>query len=277
MEFYIRKNSGERELFNLEKFRHSLEKAGASPDLINQIAKRFETHPELRTTSDIYRFALKELHHQDTGAAGRYNLKKALSELGPAGFPFEQFIAHLFNRGGYTIETNQIVRGTCVDHEVDVIAIKDNRHYMIECKFHNNNTLKTNVKVTLYVKARFDDIKELWEKEPGHGHEFHEAWVVTNTKFTSQAIQYAQCRGMNLLGFSWPHHGNLAQLIDQYGLHPITALSTLSPKDKKEFIQAGFVLCKDAHRQQQALRRMGYSDKKIEQLIAESESVCQIK
>lgn len=277
MEFYITKNSGEQELFSLEKFRRSLERAGGSTKVINLIAEKIKGLPELRTTAQIYRYALKELEKTDKGLAGRYNLKKALSELGPAGFPFEQFIARLFEKDGYQTTTGQIITGSCVNHEIDVVAVKDNRHYIIECKFHNTNNLKTNIKVVLYVKARFDDIKELWDREPKHDHPFHEVWVVTNTKFTSQAIQYAQCRQMNLLGWSYPAHENLAQLIDRYGLHPITALSTLSHKDKKEFIQAGFVLCKDARQNQHILKRMGYSESKIKQLIAESESVCNIR
>ena len=37
MEFYVRKASGKRELFDIEKFRTSLKKAGAEESLIERI------------------------------------------------------------------------------------------------------------------------------------------------------------------------------------------------------------------------------------------------
>ena len=68
----------------------------------------------------------------------------------------------------------------------------------------------------------------------GHNGKFHQAWIVTNTKFTSNAIRYAQCAGIGLIGWSYPHNDNLASLVDKYCLHPITALSLIN-KNKKEF------------------------------------------
>ena len=59
-------------------------------------------------------------------------------------------------------------------HEVDVIAEKDNQHFMIECKFHNDSSRNCNVKIPLYTQSRFLDILKRWEKMPGHTAKFHQ-------------------------------------------------------------------------------------------------------
>ena len=58
-------------------------------------------------------------------------------ELGPSGFPFENFIGHIFRHDGYSTDVGVIMQGNCVTHEVDVLACKDDRCYIVECKYHN--------------------------------------------------------------------------------------------------------------------------------------------
>src|SRR5919109_921570 len=175
---YIQKASGITEPFNLDKFRRSLKRAGASEALVEQIVREVK---EMRPTStqEIHEYATRLLTQKSPPTAARYNIKKALIEMGPAGFPFEKFIANLFQEEGYTTEQGRICQGACVAHEIDVIATRGDERLMIECKFHNVQTLKSNVKVTLYVKARFDDIHQAWKLgiEP---HELHQAWLATN-------------------------------------------------------------------------------------------------
>lgn len=273
---YIIKSSGDKELFSIKKFRRSLQKAGASKKLIDQLAKEVEKRTDLKTTQEIYRFALRRLGKQARPVAARYNLQNALIQLGPTGFPFEQFVAELFKYEKYKVQVGQIVDGFCVAHEIDVIAQKNNQHFMVECKFHNRPGLKSDIKVTLYVQARFEDLRKKWEQDPKHTLEFHQAWVVTNTKFTSQAIAYGTCAGMNLLSWSFPKKGSLAQRIDQSGMYPITCLTSLTMKQKKILIEKDFVLCRDVRKHTQHLRELGLSDYKVEQVIAEAEGVCSL-
>jgi len=277
VKFYIRKASGEKELFDIRKFRRSLKKAGASDTLIKKLVTDIEKQPGLRNTREIYDFALSHLQEQSPPVAARYNIKRALLELGPAGFPFEQFVEKIFKAQGYETEQGLVVQGDCVEHEVDVVAMKEDKHYMIECKFHNRQGLKTDVKVTLYIKARFDDVEKAWVKKAEHGHKFHQAWIATNTKFTTQAIAYAECIGIQLLGWSYPQKNNLPELIDKFDLHPITALPSLSRQQKRAFIKNGFVLCRDAEKQKGLLKSLGFSDHQIKKLISELQAVCKIK
>jgi len=272
--FYVIKSTGKKELFSIKKFRRSLRKAGASQKLITEIVKALEKKPEMRSTKEIYEFALSFLHKKDRPIAARYNLKKALMDLGPAGYSFETFIAELFRAQGYIIDREKVVPGACIDHEVDVSAHKDKKHYMIECKFHNRRGLKSDVKVTLYIQARFDDIKKAWKKRNHHDHKIHGAWVVTNTSFTSLAIKYAECVGIQLLDWKYPEKTNLPDTIHKFGLHPITALTTLNKRQQKECIKAGFVLCRQARQHKELLKRFKFSDYQIKKLIQEAETVC---
>ena len=93
-----------------------------------------------------------------------YKIKQALFELGPSGYPFEMFIGELLKYQGYDVQVGKIVKGLYVKHEVDVIAIKDNRTFMVECKFHSSGSKKSDVKVPLYIDSRFRDIEKQLKK-----------------------------------------------------------------------------------------------------------------
>jgi len=203
MPFFIKKSSGKKEEFNIKKLHLSLRKSGANSKLIEQIIEEIKKQ-KLRSTKTIHQFVTQILTKKSPSVAARYNLKRALMELGPTGYPFEQFVAHIFTAQGYETMTNQIINGNCVDHEIDITAKKANKHFMIECKFHNRIGLKTNIKVILYIQSRFEDVRIEWEQKPRDSHEFHRAWVVTNTRFTSKAIKYAECMDIKLLGWKYP-------------------------------------------------------------------------
>lgn len=275
--FYIRKTSGEKQRFDLDKFRRSLFKAGAQPKEIDYIVSQvLKERP--KNTQTLHQLATKLLSQKSPAIADRYNLKRALMDLGPDGYPFESFVAQIFKRLGYTTATDEIVSGACVDHEVDVTAQKDAQHLMIECKYHNRPGLKCDVKITLYVQARFEDIRNAWEAQKhGKTSHFHAAWLATNTQFTTEAIKYAECKGMNLLGWGYPAQNNIAQLIEQYNLFPITTLTSLSRAQKKQLLKRGLVLCKDARTHENSLKAIGLAPSEIHQIIKESEAICKLE
>lgn len=274
MYFYITKMSGEKELFKPEKLTRSLQKAGAPADVIDEILKQVEKNPTLRSTREIYAFAYEYLRQTKPSLGARYSLKKALLDFGPAGFPFEQYVAHLFRLQGYDVQTNQIITGHCVDHEIDLICSNKHEKYMVECKFHGKQELKSDVKVSLYVKARFDDVKEAWEKK--RAPQFHQAWIVTNTKFTSEAVKFALCRNIQLLGWDYPIGNALPDLVEKYGLHPVTALTGLSGSQKRMLLEKNITLCKEVTQQGRMLRGLGFSQEEVDQIIQESREVCRI-
>lgn len=147
---FVVKASGEREPFSETKLRRSLERVRAAPEVVDDIISRIQS--ELRdgmSTREIYRLAFALLKKHRRPLAARYSLKQAVMELGPSGHPFEKLVSEILRYQGYSAEVARTVQGVCVAHEVDVVAEKDDRHIMVECKFHNQPGLKSDVKVAL--------------------------------------------------------------------------------------------------------------------------------
>jgi Holliday junction resolvase-like predicted endonuclease len=273
MGFFIKKVSGQIEPFDEEKLRRSLQRPGASTYIIDKIIKHIKNNlDKFPTTEDIYKYSLDRLIEGNPSIASRYNLKKALLEFGPTGFPFEKYIAEIFKAKGYKIKLNQIVKGWCVDHEIDIIVKKENENSMVECKFHNEQFYETNVKVPLYTNARFHDIEKTWTKDSKEDR-LTNTWVFTNTKFTYEAIKYGNCVGMRLTSWNYPHEANLARLIDELGLHPITSLTSLNRNQKKHLMENGLILCKDVQKYSSEIREVHANFDKI---INEAERTCRI-
>lgn len=263
MEKHVIKASGERELFHEEKFKRSLRKAGAAPEVIEQLVEYVLTHTELQTTKDIYAYAYNTLKRSSPALASRYHLKYALTALGPSGYPFEQFVARLFEEQGYRTQTNAHIQGTCIVHEADILLERQGKRTLVECKFHQPR-LACEVKVTLYTKARLDDVKDT----------VHAALLVTNTKFTAQARAYGTCVGLQLLSWAYPEKENLAHLIDRYAMQPITSLTSLSRKQQRFLIEKGVVLCKDVAQASGVLRQLHENEKKLGRIIEEAQTIC---
>ncbi|HEY9584459.1 MAG TPA: restriction endonuclease [Candidatus Paceibacterota bacterium] len=275
-QIYITKASGAKELFDSEKLENSLLNSGASPEsaehIVDHIAKELE---DGMSSSMLYDHAYFLLDRMEKPASARYSLKRALGELGPTGFPFEKFMAEVFRARSYHVETDQNIKGHCAEHEVDLVAWNENRLIMCEAKFHNELGLKSDLKVALYVKARFDDLRGI-DYFYGKKRKLDEGWLITNTKFTDKAIKYALCSGLRLIGWNFPAKGNLHDIIEDVAMHPVTSLNTLSQNDKKTLIDAGIVLCRDV-RNEALLKNLGFNREKIESIIEESKVVCPIQ
>ena len=272
------KASGEVEPFSEAKLRRSLERVKASPTIIEGIVAHVrQEFINYSKTRDIYRHAFSLLRKHERPAAARYSLKRAIMELGPTGHPFENLVGELLKLRGFSVKVASIVQGLCVSHEVDVVAEQGSRHIMVECKFHNEQGIKSDVKVALYVEARFQDIEKAWQKDPAHTQKFHEAWLVTNTQLTSDAIAYASCVGMKAIGWNYPAQGSLQDLIEQAGLHPLTCLTTLSYSNKRVLLDKGLVLCKDVAKNKKALQAIGFNQPKIAQVEKEIVQLCGIQ
>lgn len=271
----IVKGDGTRELFNIHKLADSLVRSGAPVDLATQVSETIGgTVRDGMTTQDIYREAYKLLHKEERVAAARYSMRRAILELGPTGFPFEDYVSELMRARGYSVKTRVMVPGKCSDHEVDIVMQKGDRVIGAELKFHNEPGYKTDVKVALYVRARFNDIDELGENEKNSMH-IHEGWLITNTKFTDNAISYAKCSGIHLLGWDYPEKGNLDDIIKETKLYPVTVLTTLTNAEKARLLAANMPLCHTVT-DPDTLRRAGIPDKKVSSVIAESAKLCSI-
>lgn len=273
---YILKASGERELWDSRKLERSLRAARAGEDLIKEVVRHIEKDLKdgLRT-SDIYAHAFTLLKRYDRPIAAEYSLRRSIAEFGPSGFPFERFIAKLLEAQGYHTKVGTIVRGLCVNHEVDVIAEREDEQILVEAKFHNSPEIKSDVKVALYVGARFDDIRARIERERVTPH-FTRAWLITNTSFTSQAIQYGTCKGLALTGWNYPKGRTLQDLVQESQAHPVTCLTTLSVPQKTQLLNEGVVLCRDILNDTAPLARIGVGKARIAAIVEEGERLCPI-
>ena len=259
MMMYVTKADGSKQPFDESKLERSLRGSGASPETVGKVLEhlKVELTPGM-TTSELYKHAFFLLHKFQKNAAITYSLRRAIMDLGPTGFPFEKYIARVFQENGYTTLTGQTVKGGCVEHEVDVVAWNDQKLIMTEAKFHNHLGVKTDLKVALYVKARFDDLRENTFFY-GHRRPVDESWLITNTKFTTTAIEYGMCKGLTMYSWNFPAKGNLRDMIEDKNLHPITCLASLSRAHTAQLINQGVVLCKELAGHDSALKNLGLS------------------
>ena len=267
---YIIKATGEREEFNAQKLRDSLTRAGASTEAVDNIVDQIERElKDNASTKDIYNHAFELLKKEESPATARYSLRRAVMEMGPTGFPFEQFVAEIFRAKGFETTTDFIAKGECAEHEIDIVAWNEQKLIFVEAKFHNELGIKSDLKIALYIKARWDDLANTAFDFGNHQHKLDEGWLITNTKFSESAIKYAKCQNMKLVGWNYPEHGNLQDLIEEAHLHPITCLNSNTPSDEKLLMQAGIVLCKQALDNPDILVQAGLSKDKIDKMIAE--------
>jgi hypothetical protein len=270
----ITKSDGTKQLFEEEKLVSSLKRVGASAEIIDDVVEEIgrEIHDGMSTT-EIYRRAFDLLRKHSSKVAAKYSVRRAMIELGPDGFPFEKFVARLFKMWGYESVTDQVVMGRCVDHEVDVVAWKGEELAMVEAKYHNEFGLKSDLKVSLYVKARYDDISENEYDYGGTKRKLTEQWLITNTKFTDKAIRYSECVKMKLLGWNYPEKGNLHDLISENSLHPIACLSTLTRDQKRELAAKNMLICLDLVGNPHVLKEIGVKPEDQEKILTEVQIV----
>jgi hypothetical protein len=263
------KASGEKALFSVQKLHKSLKRSGASESVIEEVVRDIQDHlHDGMTTKKIYQLAFRILKKKHKPSASKYKLKKAIMELGPSGYPFEKYIGEIFKSQEHNVQINLIMKGRCVNHEVDILAENDSIQKVIECKYHNLQGTICDVKVPLYVHSRFNDIiANISENKKKEG------WVVTNTRFSGDAIQYGVCAGLNLLSWDYPEGKGLREIIDQGGLYPITCLTSLLQKEKEKLMEAGLLLCREISSNKNSLMEIGITTARVEGVISEASTL----
>lgn len=271
----VLKHSGERAIFSIEKLKNSLRKSGAEEALVNEIANnvRDELYQGI-STKEIYNRAFALLKKKKKGYASKYKLKKAIYELGPTGFPFEKFVGAILYYSGYDVKTGQFLNGKCVTHEVDVVAHKNGQYIVAECKFHSDEGRNCNVKVPLYIHSRYRDILNNYG-DGNKGEKPNEGWVVTNTRFTEDALTYGKCVGLYLLSWDFPKDNGIKDRIDRLGLYPVTVSTLLSQREKQFLLSRDVVLCKQLIDDQFYLDHLGVSEKRKARILEEINILCQ--
>ncbi|MDD5165028.1 MAG: ATP cone domain-containing protein [Candidatus Pacebacteria bacterium] len=273
----ITKSDGTHQLFEEEKLKSSLKRVGASDEVIEEILEEIgKTMHDGMTTNEIYGHAFVLLKKHSHHVAVKYSIRRALIELGPDGFPFEKFVSRVFQSWGYQTITDQTVLGKCISHEVDVVGWNKDKLIMAEAKFHNEFGMKSDSKVALYINARREDLAETFFDYGGIKRKISEFWLVTNTKFTDQAIIYGECNHLHMLGWNYPVQGNLHEIIEKNALHPVTCITGLNHQQKKDLVGRNIVTCSDLIRQPQILESIGIKNADAEKIVNEAKLIIKV-
>ncbi len=266
----VLKASGEKEPFDEEKLVDSIKRAGIPDNLQNKVlehvkSKLYEDIP----TEEIYKHITEFLGKEEVAVKAKYSLKRAIMGLGPTGYPFEDFVSDILKAKGYVTQVRSILTGTCVSHEIDVIAEKqaEGEKLMIEAKFHNATGIRTDVHVSLYTKSRFDDLKEKYH--------FNKAWLYTNTKITPDALTYAICAGMGVVSWSYPENEGLRDLVNEYRLYPLTILTLLSNAQIQTLLENHVVLVRDICSNRESLDVLGLPGDRADKIFNEAKVICE--
>lgn len=267
----ITKADGEQEPFDPAKLERSLELAGASSTMrarvVGHILKELKAG---MMTEEIYRHAFELLREEEQPAvAARYSVKRAVFALGPSGFPFESFLGEVLRAHGWNVRTQMLLTGRCVPHEVDVLAEKNGKRVGIEAKFHNDPGGKTDIKDVLYVHSRYEDLK----RAPEASSRVDEGWLVTNTRFTRNAIRFARCSNLTIIAWDYPRTRGLQSMIEDARVHPLTCLTTLTEGEKRQLLERKIVLCKDIQTPH-LLEEYGVKPARIPKVLEEARNLC---
>lgn len=154
---------------------------------------------------------------------------------------------------------------------MNVVAIKNGEHIVAECKFHSEKTTTCNVKVPLYINSRYQDIiseKKNTKECPKEG------WVVTNTRFTSDAITFGSCAGLYLLSWDCPKDNDLKDRIDRLGLYPVTVSTLITHREKQFLLSRDVVLCRQLLNDSFYLDHLGISETRKTKILSEISMLC---
>lgn len=234
------KRDGSEVPFDDMRVLRSMERVGVPKELHDRVLAHIKEKVQADntiSTDEIFYHIREFLIDKDKKSGLRFNLRQAIFELGPTGFPFEKYLGKIFTDQGYKVQTDLIMEGECVSHEIDLLLEKDGKREVIEAKFHNQRVGKTDIHVLLYTYARFLDVKD---KNNLDG-----VWVATNTKISTESIDYANCKDIKVLSWNYPAEWNLAEFVEKPKMYPVTTLTDLTTDEERRFIDNGIVLASD--------------------------------
>lgn len=267
----ILKNSGNYEEFSLDKLIRSLMKSGLSEDKARQIASLLKAKCDDKTTTKkLYRQALNLIKKESKVLASKYSMSKSITALGPDGYHFEKFVSKVFEGLGYESRTNLFLHGKCIKHEVDVMAKNASETFYCECKFHNNQSTKNDLKTALYVNARYQDIRS------NPNNKIDSFWLISNTKFSKDAITYSECAGLTLLGPNYPEANTLTQLATKARVFPIAALTCLKKKHIKLLLEQHCITVNDLYKNNDLYQLLDFKDSEYLKIEKEIESLIKV-
>jgi len=270
----VTKFDGTKQSFDKKKIMRTILRMGATQSVAESIADEIETRLyDGISTKKILQMIFRRLRKHKPIIKYKIDLRRALSLINPAP-DFELYIQILLREHGYKVTKNQIIRGKCVEHEIDAVATKNNKTCIVEVKHHYKYHTPTNLDVSRISRAVFEDLTE--------GHELglnnlkiDYAMIICNTKLTEHAKRYADCRGIKHIGWSSPKKRDLQTMIEEKKLYPITFLKGLNTDTRNKLTSNGIITLKQLTQQTPtALRRQtGISKEKFEVILDNAKAI----
>ena len=272
--FFVTKADGTKQLFSKEKVMRTCLRMGATITVAESIADEIEARLyDGIETKKILQMIFKSLRRHKPVIRHQIDLRKALSLLKSAP-DFERFVQILLSEHGYEVTPNQIIRGRCVEHEVDAIARKNGKTCIVEVKHHIKYHTPTSLDVTRIARAVFEDLTE--GNELGlNSLKIDYVLIVCNTKLSEHAKRYADCRGIKHIGWSSPQNRDLQTMIEEKKLYPITFLKGLNVETRNKLTSKGILLLKQLIERHPAelTRQTGISREKLDSMLGNARAI----
>jgi hypothetical protein len=240
---FVMKADGARQLFDREKIVRTCLRMGASRKIADSIAEKVEKKLyDGISTNKILNMTLRLLRYYKPSIRNILDLRRGLSLMNSKP-EFEFFVQILLAQNGFEVTPNRVVRGKCVEHEVDAIAKKGGMTYFVEVKHHVNYHTPTGLDESRIARAILEDITE----GVGAGScdlKIDKAMLVTNTRYSEHAMRYGKCRKLLQIGWSSPASLSLQSMIQERNLYPLSCLRGLKRETRTKLVNSRIVLIK---------------------------------
>lgn len=274
MGIFVTKADGSRQLFDGRKVIRTCLRMGASEDIAYDVAKRIERRLyDGISTKQILQMIFKYMRKYKPGVGHLFDLRKGLSLMSSKP-EFELFVQILLANYGFEVGPNRILRGKCVDHEVDAIAKKNGITYFVEAKHHSSYHALTGLDESRIARAVLEDVTEaytLGETDLKIDH----AMIVTNTRYSDHAIKYGKCRDILQIGWSSPEHLSLQKIIEEKKVYPLSCLRGLKYDARLKLVNSGIILIRQLLHEDPLVieRKTGLPRDFIRDLIEKAKSI----
>jgi hypothetical protein len=118
-------------------------------------------------------------------------------------------------------------------------------------------------------------LQKVWNRS-GKPTKLEQGWLITNTRFSEDAINYAKCVNLQLMSWDYPKGNGISHNIDKFGLYPITALSILKKHEKKKLIDEDIVLIKELLESSHILNDLQIPRSRIQKIENLIKNICRL-
>ncbi|MCD6154804.1 MAG: restriction endonuclease [Candidatus Verstraetearchaeota archaeon] len=243
MLLHVIKADGSKQPYDEEKVIQTCLRLGASRAVAETVAENISSklYDGIKTNI-ILEMVFEELEKYVPSVKHKVDLRRALALMKPKP-DFECYVRIILKNYGFKVYSNRILRGRCVEHEVDGIAIRNGKTYIVEVKHHYNYHTPTGLDVSRIARAVLEDLNEGYLLGLNNL-KIDTAIIVCNTKLSEHARRYADCRGILHIGWNSPEPWNLRIMIEKKKLYPITYIRGLNENLRERFSSAGIILLK---------------------------------